>query len=80
MYVLRMGCKAVGPMCCVTRVKEPSALIIPAYTYLSESLFILKALSTLFGRYVRYIRQRYIRIAYFSDKFVTTILFFIYYH
>ena len=26
-FVLRMGRKAVGPMCCVTHVKEPSALI-----------------------------------------------------
>ena len=81
-------------MCCVTHVKEPSALIekrrgstrsswlwllyapqhlvnhdkvlnnwvsefITAITYLSESLYTLSALSTLFGRYVRYIRLRY---------------------
>ncbi len=26
-FVLRMGRKAVGPVCCVTHVKEPSALI-----------------------------------------------------
>ena len=26
-FVLQMGRKAVGPMCCVTHVKEPSALI-----------------------------------------------------
>ena len=32
---------------------------ITAITYLSESLYILSALSTLFGRYVRYIRLRY---------------------
>ena len=78
-------------MCCVTHVKEPSALIekrrgfapvflavalyapwhlvnpykvlnnwvsefITAITYHPESLNILSALSTLFGRYVRYIR------------------------
>ena len=93
-FVLRMGRKAVGSMCCVTHVKEPSALIekrrgsprcswlwllnapehlvnpykvlnnwvsefITANTYLSESLYILSPLSTLFGRYVRYIRLRY---------------------
>ena len=33
--------------------------IITAITYLSKSLYILSALSTLFGRYVRYIRLRY---------------------
>ncbi len=27
-YVLRMGCKAVGPVCCVMHVKEPSTLIV----------------------------------------------------
>ena len=26
-FVLQMGCKAVGPMCSVTYVKEPSVLI-----------------------------------------------------
>ena len=32
---------------------------ITAITYLSESLYILSALSTLLGRYVRYIRLQY---------------------
>ena len=27
-FILRMGCKAVGPVCCVMHVKEPSALIV----------------------------------------------------
>ena len=85
-FVLRMGHKAIDPMCCVIRhVKGPSALIekrrgsarcswlwllyapqhlvnpykvltnwvsefITAITYVSESLYILSALSTLFGR------------------------------
>ena len=26
--VLRMGCKAVGPVCCVMHVKEPRTLIV----------------------------------------------------
>ena len=38
---------------------------ITVITYLSESLYILSALSTLFGRYVRYIRLRYYLV--FSD-------------
>ena len=87
-FVFRMGrTKAVGPMCCVTHVIEPSALIqkrrgsplpgcgcaalvnpykvlhnwvselISSITYLSEILYILSALSTLFGRYA--VRLRY---------------------
>ena len=27
-FVLRMGCKAVGPVCCVMHVKEPRTLIV----------------------------------------------------
>ena len=27
-FVLRMGCKAVGPVCCVMHVKEPRPLIV----------------------------------------------------
>ena len=27
-FVIRMGCKAVGPMCCVMHVKEPRTLIV----------------------------------------------------
>ena len=81
-FVLRVGRKAVGPMCCVTHVKDPSALaqkgrgsprcswlwllyapehllnpckvlhnwvseFITSITYLSESVYILSALSTL---------------------------------
>ena len=90
-FVLQMGRKAVGPMCCVTHVKDPSALIekkkgfarvflavaaecaeapckvlhnwvseLSLVTwYNSESLYIP---STLFGRYVRYIRLQYYRM------------------
>ena len=27
-FILRMGCKAVGPVCCVMHVKEPRTLIV----------------------------------------------------
>ena len=27
-FVLRMGCKAVGPVCCVMHVKEPRTIIV----------------------------------------------------
>ena len=96
-FVLRMGRKALVRMCCVTPVKEPSALIknrrgspwcswlwllymyAPQHlvnhykllnNWVSESssaitflkvctLYILSALTTLFGRHVRYIRLQY---------------------
>ena len=97
-FVLWMGRKAVGPICCVTNVKWPSALIekwrgspgvpgcgcrirrstlsikvlefITAMTYLSESLYKPSALSTLFDRYVRYIRRRYYEICMNKKAYV----------
>ena len=27
-FILRIGCKAVGPVCCVMHVKEPGTLIV----------------------------------------------------
>ena len=51
-FVLRMGRKAVGPVCCVMHVKEPRTLIVKRERGLPRCFWIL-ALSTQQGGYVR---------------------------
>ena len=46
-FVLRMGRKAVGPVCCIMHVKEPTTLIV------MPRCFWIRALSTQQGGYVR---------------------------
>ena len=50
-FVLRMGRKAVGPVCCVMHVKEPRTLIVKRRGL--PRCFWIRALSTQQGGYVR---------------------------
>ena len=50
-FVLRMGRKAVGPVCCVMHVKEPRTLIVKEQGL--ARCFWIRALSTQQGGYVR---------------------------
>ena len=52
-FVLRMGRKAVRPVCCVMHVKEPRTLIVKEKGVILPRCFWIRTLSTQQGGYVR---------------------------
>ena len=56
-FVLRMGRKAAGPVCCVMHVKEPRTLIVKEKGL--PRCFWIRTLSTQQGGYVRAINLMY---------------------
>ena len=52
-FVLQMGRKGVGPVCCVMHVKEPRTLIVKETRRGLPRCFLIRALSTQQGGYVR---------------------------